>query len=89
MVVSGTLDRSRLWLAQTPQVFRAALLADAHRAVADDVTDDAAMVETTGGKVKLFLGSYENIKVTTPEDLSLAKAILESRREARRRSGNL
>ena len=83
MVVSGTLDRSSLWSAQTPQVFRAALLAEAHRAVADDVTDDATMVEALGGKVKLFLGSYENIKVTTPEDISLAKAILEARRRAR------
>ena len=79
MVVSGTLDRNSLWSAQTPQVFRADLLAKAHRDVADDVTDDAAMVEALGGKVKLFLGSYENIKVTTPEDLFLAKAILESR----------
>ena len=60
----------------------AALLADAHRGVVDDVTDDAAMVEAMGGKVKLFLGSYENIKVTTPEDLSLAKAILEARQRA-------
>ena len=83
MVVSGTLDRSSLWSAQTPQVFRAALLAEAHRGVADDVTDDAAMVEALGGKVKLFLGSYENIKVTTPEDVSLVKAILEARRRAR------
>ena len=82
MVVSGTLDRSSLWSAQTPQVFRAALLAEAHRVVADDVTDDAAMVEALGGRVKLFLGSYENIKVTTPEDISLAKAILESRDRA-------
>ena len=87
MVVSDTLDRSGLWSAQTPQVFSAALLADAHRAVADDVTDDAAMVEALGGKVKLFLGSNENIKVTTPEDISLAEAILKARGEARGRAG--
>ena len=83
MVVSGTLDRSRLWSAQTPQVFRAALLADAHNAGSDDVTDDAAMVEALGGKVKLFLGSHENMKVTTPDDIVLAEAILDARRRAR------
>jgi 2-C-methyl-D-erythritol 4-phosphate cytidylyltransferase len=83
MVVSETLDRGSLWSAQTPQVFRSDLLAEAHRAVADDVTDDAAMVETLGGKVKLFLGSYQNIKVTTPEDISLAQSILEARQSAR------
>ena len=85
MVVSSTLDRSSLWSAQTPQVFSTAVLAEAHRAVPDDVTDDAAMVETLGGKVKLFLGSHENIKVTTPEDISLALAILGDRQ----RSGSL
>ena len=89
MVVSNTLDRGKLWSAQTPQIFRSALLADAHLAVADAVTDDAAMVEAMGGKVKLFLGSYDNIKVTTPEDMSLAKALLKARGEARRPAGGL
>ena len=47
--------------------------------VKDDVTDDASMVGREGGKVRLFLGSYENIKVTTPEDLLAAEAFLTRR----------
>ncbi len=82
MVVHGTPDRGGLWLAQTPQLFDAALLAEAHDAVAADVTDDATMVETLGGKVKLFMGSYENIKVTTAADMILAEAILTVRGRA-------
>ncbi len=81
--ITDTLDRDRLWAAQTPQLFEYDLLWDAHHRCTQPVTDDAAMVEALGGKVKLFLGSYENIKVTTPEDISLAKAILEARRRAR------
>ena len=74
--VQATLDRSTLWQAQTPQVFRRDLLERAHREVAEDVTDDAAMVEGLGMPVRVFLGSYENIKVTTPEDLLMAEALL-------------
>lgn len=79
MVVSSTLDRRGLWAAQTPQVFRSGLLMEAHDAVGVDVTDDAAMVEALGEKVKLFLGSYNNIKVTTPQDMTHAEAILAAR----------
>ena len=78
-LVSGTLPRHTLWAAQTPQVFRRSVLADAHSKVTDDVTDDAAMVERIGGAVKLFMGSNRNIKVTTPEDLAVAGALLRSR----------
>ncbi len=79
MLVKDTPSRESLWAAQTPQVFRADLLREAHRSVSEDVTDDAAMVERIGGRVRLFMGSYENIKVTTPEDLSVAEAILRKR----------
>ncbi len=82
MLVKDTPSRESLWAAQTPQVFRAELLRQAHRSVTDDVTDDAAMVERVGGRVRLFMGSYENIKVTTPEDLSIAEAILRKRSSA-------
>ena len=76
--VERTLDRDRLFAAQTPQVFRYDLLLRAHREVTAEVTDDAAMLEALGLPVKLFEGSRTNIKVTTPEDLRLAEALLEA-----------
>ena len=81
-IVLKTVDREGLWAAQTPQVFHYDLLAEAHRRVTDDVTDDASMVERIGGKVKLFMGSYDNLKVTAPEDLRLVEALLKAREAA-------
>ena len=78
-VVKRTLQRDELWAVQTPQIFRRQLLEDAHRRISEDVTDDAAMVEALGVKTKIFMGSYQNIKITTPEDLVLAEAIARSR----------
>lgn len=77
--VQKTLDRGTLWLAQTPQVFRLGLLLWAHEQVTDDVTDDAAMVERVGGEVTVFDGSPLNLKVTVPDDLLLAEALLRLR----------
>lgn len=74
--VVETLDRSQLAMVQTPQVFRRDLLERAHTEVADDVTDDAAMVERIGVEVRTFDGARSNIKVTTPEDLVIACAML-------------
>jgi 2-C-methyl-D-erythritol 2,4-cyclodiphosphate synthase len=74
-IVTSTLDRKSLWAVQTPQMFRTDLIAGAHRRVTHDVTDDASMVEATGGRVALFEGHAENIKVTTPDDLLLAGLI--------------
>ena len=71
-----TLNRARLWLAQTPQVFRYDLLVNAHERFEGDATDDAAMIEALGGQVKLYAGSRRNLKVTTQEDLELVKALL-------------
>ena len=76
MLVTETLAREVLWTVQTPQVFRRDLLSKAHRLVTDDVTDDASMVELSGGNVRLYMGSYDNIKVTTPDDLLLAEVLL-------------
>ncbi len=77
-VVTRTLDRQTLWLAQTPQVFRAALIRraheDAHRAGIHG-TDDAALVERLGEKVVVIPGSPRNLKITTEDDLSLAEAL--------------
>ncbi len=79
LIVSGTVPRDGLWAAQTPQVFSRAVLADAHRRVSETVTDDAAMVERIGGTVRLFMGSYRNLKITTQDDLPVAEAVLRSR----------
>ncbi len=75
LLVTGTPDRRTLWAVQTPQVFRAGLLREAHARISVDVTDDASMVELAGGKVAVFEGHPENIKITTPDDLLLAEMI--------------
>ncbi|MBM3933259.1 MAG: 2-C-methyl-D-erythritol 4-phosphate cytidylyltransferase [SAR202 cluster bacterium] len=80
-VVTETVPRDGLWSIQTPQVFRTAILRDAHARVPEDVTDDASMVERAGGAVTIFDGSPDNIKVTTPEDIAIAGAILKARSE--------
>jgi 2-C-methyl-D-erythritol 4-phosphate cytidylyltransferase len=74
--VSSTVTREGLWLAQTPQAFRTDLLLRAHRTVELDVTDDAALIELLGEPVKLVMGSTRNLKITQPEDLALARALL-------------
>ena len=76
-IVTQTIPRDGLWAVQTPQIFRTSLLREAHRRVFETVTDDATMVEATGHPVQIFLGSYNNIKVTTPEDLTIANAIID------------
>jgi 2-C-methyl-D-erythritol 4-phosphate cytidylyltransferase len=80
-LVTGTLERRGLWLIQTPQVFRYAIIADAHASARRDGfhgTDDAALVERLGYPVKLITGSKANIKVTTPEDLAAVAAWLKA-----------
>jgi 2-C-methyl-D-erythritol 4-phosphate cytidylyltransferase len=79
-LVQETLSRGRLWAVQTPQVFRADIINKAYRQIKTEVTDDAALVEQLGDKVRLYPGAYDNIKVTTPGDLTLAE-ILWQRRE--------
>jgi len=78
--VAGTEDRSQLWLAQTPQMFRCGLLVQALNAAKTAVTDESGAVEQMGLKPRLVAGSRENIKVTFPEDMKMAEAILENRR---------
>jgi 2-C-methyl-D-erythritol 4-phosphate cytidylyltransferase len=77
--VIRTLDRGRLWLAQTPQAFRLELLLEAHRAFEGDATDDAAMVEALDHPVRVVQGDPHNVKVTTPEDLRLLEALIRLR----------
>lgn len=74
--VLETLDRSPLVAVQTPQGFRAAALRAAH-ALARDATDDAALVEAGGGTVVVVPGDARNIKITQPDDLLVAAALLE------------
>lgn len=77
--IAGTEDRSGLWLAQTPQMFRAGALAEALRRAGDAVTDEAGALEAIGLSPRLVTGSAENLKVTWPEDLAIAAAILDAR----------
>ncbi len=86
-MVVDTPPRDTLWAAQTPQIFRFGLLVDAHQRCAQTVTDDAAMVESLGHQIKMFLGSYQNLKVTTPEDLAIAEAFLSARAGAAAQQG--
>jgi 2-C-methyl-D-erythritol 4-phosphate cytidylyltransferase len=78
-LVTRTLERSLLWAVQTPQVFRVDILKKAYMALNCEFTDDAAIVERAGYKVKLYPGDYSNIKITTPEDLILAEMTARSR----------
>ncbi|GEL08368.1 2-C-methyl-D-erythritol 4-phosphate cytidylyltransferase [Salisediminibacterium halotolerans] len=84
--VKKTLDRSLLWLIQTPQAFYLEDIRSAHKLAEDDnhpATDDASLFEYAGKTVKVVEGTYENIKVTTPEDLMFAEAIIRKREEER------
>jgi len=75
-LVKKTLNRESLWEIQTPQVFRKDLILKAYEKFGNiDATDDSILVERLGAKVSVVLGSYNNIKVTTPEDLVIAEAI--------------
>jgi len=76
--IAATEDRSQLWLAQTPQMFRAGLLLQA-LTLSAQATDEAAAVERLGLMPSLVLGSRENLKVTYPQDLAIAEAILKAR----------
>jgi len=73
--VLKTPPRHNLWAVQTPQVFRFDIIAKAYQQAKGEVTDDATLVEQLGYKVKLYMGAYGNIKVTTPDDLVLAETL--------------
>lgn len=87
--VADTPPRERTWLVQTPQCFSYALICQAYRALdekrAKTVTDDAMAVELSGlAKVKMALGDYRNIKITTPEDLAVAESFLASKKDLKK-----
>ncbi|MFH1991625.1 MAG: 2-C-methyl-D-erythritol 4-phosphate cytidylyltransferase [Pseudomonadota bacterium] len=81
-IIAKTFARDGIWLAQTPQVFQYDLILKAHEIAREDGfsgTDDAQLVERLGIDVKIILGSKNNIKITTRQDLALAEAILTAR----------
>ena len=83
--VEQTLDRDAIWLAQTPQVFRTALLRQAYELTsrdADVATDDAALVERLGATVRVVPGEWANQKITTPQDLEWAEWYVRSQSSA-------
>jgi 2-C-methyl-D-erythritol 4-phosphate cytidylyltransferase len=75
--VVRTVDRSGMWAVQTPQVFGRRVLEEAHEGLRDtSVTDDLALVEQSGGRVRLVEGERRNFKITYPEDLAMAEALV-------------
>jgi len=77
-IVRRTPPRQNLWAVQTPQVFRLGIISEAYRKAKGEVTDDASLVEQLGYKVKLYMGAYDNIKITNPDDLALAEVLLKN-----------
>ena len=71
-IVRQTPPRQNLWAVQTPQVFSIKIITEAYSRAGDDVTDDASLVEQLGYRVKIYSGAYDNIKITTSDDLALA-----------------
>ena len=76
--VDETLPRENLRAIQTPQVFRSDIIIKAYRSIGtgENPTDDASLVERLGYRVKVFSGSYDNIKITTPADMALAGVLI-------------
>ncbi len=75
-IVRETPPRKNLRAVQTPQVFRVDIIKKAYQQARGNVTDDASLAEQAGYEVKLYTGSYDNIKITTPDDLALAEVLL-------------
>ena len=79
--ITGTIDREHTYLIQTPQIFRKDEILLAHKKAIKDrfiATDDCALYEKYIGKIKITMGSYDNIKLTTPDDMVIAKNILKN-----------
>ena len=83
-IVAETVERTSLWAVQTPQAFRFSILMDAYKKAEQDNflgTDDASLVERLGQEIVIVKGNYDNIKLTTPEDMYFAEAIIRKRQE--------
>ena len=89
-MVAATIPRQNLWLTQTPQAFKFELLKKAYKTAYDEKfygTDDASLVERIGKKVIMIEGSYENIKITTREDILIADALMKKESKINFRNG--
>ncbi len=86
--ISGTPVRSSFWMAQTPQCYRREVLAEALQKFSDEknATDESQLVEKSGHRVKVVAASYENIKITTPEDMVMAESLMEKRMGGQKRT---
>jgi 2-C-methyl-D-erythritol 4-phosphate cytidylyltransferase len=85
-LIVGTLDRRLLWLAQTPQCFRYDLIMGAHKRAVEEhfeTTDDASLLEKYGTKVSVAVGSYSNLKITSPEDIPIFEYFLRQENRAK------
>ena len=83
-LIVTTLDRSKLWLIQTPQVFDYGLILEAHEKAREEGfagTDDSVLVERLGKEVTILEGDYSNIKITTEEDLALAETLIRRQKD--------
>jgi 2-C-methyl-D-erythritol 4-phosphate cytidylyltransferase len=80
-MIKQTLKRDRLWAAQTPQIFSYNVITRAYENLPAEITDDATAVENLGYKIQVYMGDYRNIKVTTIEDLELARIIAKKWKE--------
>ena len=78
-IVQGTVDRDRLYRAQTPQGFVLSVIKDAHNAFQGDAADDVEIARAAGVEVAITAGDEDNLKITTPEDFARAQRILEAR----------
>lgn len=81
-IIDETPNRDMLWAAQTPQCFKKEIILEGYRRAIEDSyvgTDDSSFAERLGIDVKMIMGSYENIKITTPEDLIVAESILKDK----------
>jgi 2-C-methyl-D-erythritol 4-phosphate cytidylyltransferase len=81
--IEKTISRERLWAIQTPQTIERSVIWEAHQRASQEGfigTDDAALVERLGVQVKIVMGSYDNIKITTLEDLVIGEALLKNRK---------
>lgn len=88
--IDKTPKRDVLWAAQTPQCFKKDIIMEGYRKAIEDKfvgTDDSVLIERLGLDVKMIMGSYENIKITTPEDLIIAESILKDKDMIFRRKG--
>ncbi len=82
-IITKTLDRDAIWLTQTPQAFRREIIQEAYKRALennDRATDDSCLVEKMGIEVRMISGSYDNIKITTKEDMILGETLLKKRK---------